>query len=113
MQRHGLTDDEWAAIEGLLPSGMGRPPKAANRDFLNAVLWKVRTGVPWRDLPRDYGPWETVYGRFRRWAVAGHFERIFAALRIDVDEHWHSIDGTYVRAHQHAAGGKGGLKKTP
>lgn len=87
---------------------MGRPPEVENRKFLNAVLWKVRTGVPWRDLPERYGSWKTIYSRFRRWALAGHFTAIFKALQIEVDDNWNAIDGTYVRAHQHSAGGKGG-----
>jgi transposase len=63
-------------------------------------VWKVRTGVLWRELPEEFGSWKTLYSRFRRWAVAGRFEAIFEAMQIDVDDRWHSIDGSYVRAHQ-------------
>jgi transposase len=91
---------------------MGRPPKTTNRVFINAVLWKVRTGAPWRDLPERFGPWKTIYSRFRRWALAGHFQAIFEALQVDVDDQWNAIDGSYVRAHQHSAGGKGGSSET-
>lgn len=97
----------------MLNRGIGRPPKVGNRKFLNAVLWKVRTGVPWRDLPERYGAWQTIYSRFRRWAQAGHFGAIFEALHIEVDNEWNAIDGSYIRAHQHSAGGKGGRSETP
>jgi Putative transposase of IS4/5 family (DUF4096) len=75
-----------------------------------AVLWWRRTGVPWRDLPSDFGPWKTVFNRFDRWARTGVWERLLAALSQDRDDEWHSIDSTINRAHQHAAGGKGGLR---
>ena len=67
--------------------------------------------MPWRDIPERYGAWKTIYSRFRRWAQAEHFEVIFQALHIDVDEEWNAIDGTAIRAHQHSSGGKGGQKK--
>ena len=108
MRRHELSDAEWETLQGLMPPAFGRPPRLEQRRFLNAVLWKVRTGVPWRDLPERYGPWKTVYSKFRRWALAGHFTAIFKALQIEVDDHWNSIDGSYVRAHQDSAGAKGG-----
>lgn len=72
------------------------------------MLWKVKTGVPWRDLPTRFGCWKTIYSRFRRWAVAGRFKAIFEAIQVEVDDNWNSIDGSYIRAHQHSAGGKGG-----
>ena len=110
MHRHELTHDEWHALRPLLRrAGPGRPPKIADRRFLNAVLWKVKTGAPWRDLPRRFGRWRTIYSRFRRWAMAGHFKALFEALQLEVDDHWNAIDGSDVRVHQHAAGGKGGL----
>ncbi len=112
MRRHELTDGEWQILEPMLEGRMGRPPKVSNRKFLNAVLWKVRTGVPWRDLPERYGAWQTIYSRFRRWAQAGHFATMFNALHIEVDDEWNAIDGSYIRAHQHSAGGKGGPSET-
>lgn len=112
MRRHELSDEEWQILRPLLQSRMGRPPKVGNREFLNAVLWKVRTGVPWRDLPERYGAWQTIYSRFRRWARAGHFGAIFKALHVEVDDEWNAIDGSYIRAHQHSAGGKGGPSET-
>lgn len=109
MRRHELTSDEWQDLKQLfIRAGPGRPPKVSDRRFLNAVLWKVKTGAPWRDLPARFGNWKTIYSRFRRWAVVGHFKALFEALQIDVDDNWNSVDGSYVRAHQHAAGGKGG-----
>src|SRR6267143_6042653 len=108
MRRHELSPEEWKKLKPLLPARFGRPPDMSERRFLNAVFWKVKTGVPWRDLPKRYGPWKTVYNRFRRWALAGHFEKLFAVVQLEVDKNWNAIDGSYVRAHQHAAGGKGG-----
>jgi transposase len=108
MRRHELSNEQWQKLKKVLPKGIGRPPKLSDRRFINAVLWKVKTGVPWRDLPRRYGSWKTVYSRFRRWALAGHFQAIFEALQLEVDDNWNAIDGTYIRVHQHAAGGKGG-----
>jgi putative transposase len=81
-----------------------------DRKFVEAVLWWRRTGVPWRDLPSDFGPWKTVFNRFDRWAKTGKWERLFLALQTDRDDEWHSLDSTINRAHQHAAGGKGGLR---
>jgi len=112
MQRHELTSKEWQSLKKVLPGRMGRPPKLSHRRFINAVLWKVKTGVPWRDLQRRYGSWKTVYSRFRRWALAGHFQAIFEALQIKVDDSWNVIDGTYIRVHQHGTGGKGGPHET-
>lgn len=108
MVRQWVTDDDWQILKPLLDRRAGRPPTIPNRTFLDAVVWKVRTGAPWRDLPEEFGSWKTIYSRFRRWAIGGHFEAIFEALQVDVDDHWHSIDASYVRAHQHSAGGKGG-----
>src|SRR5262249_46294013 len=70
--------------------------------------WWRRTGVPWRDLPEGFGPWQTVFNRFDRWSKSGKWARMFAALQSDIDDEWHSLDSTINRAHQHAAGGKGG-----
>jgi hypothetical protein len=70
-------------------------------------MWRLKTGAPWRDIPERYGPWKTTYNRFARWAKRGVWEKVFKALRID-DDVGSLIDGTVVRAHQDAAGGKGG-----
>lgn len=113
MVRRQLEDRQWAKVAAFLESerGAGRPAKN-DRNFIEAVLWWRRTGVPWRDLPDAFGPWKTVFNRFDRWSKNGKWHRIFAALKIDVDDEWHSLDSTINRAHQHAAGGKGGTKRT-
>ena len=122
-RRHELTDDEWARLEPLLPPqkpATGKPNRD-HRTVLNAILWRLRTGAPWRDLPERYGPWQTAYSRFRRWRLAGVWDRVLAALQADGDERgaldWslHFLDGTTVRAHPHAAGAakKGGPVRRP
>ena len=109
MHRHELTDAEWKRIEALLPVRTGPVSKRGDRDFVNAVIWRTRTGVAWRDLPERFGPWKTVYNRFKRWAEIGIWERLFKELAIEVDEAGSILDATTVRAHQDAAGGKGAL----
>jgi len=85
--------------------------------MLNGILWKLATGAPWRDLPERYGPWQSVYTRFRRWTRAGVWDRLFAAVQQQADAagqiDWslHFVDGTVIRAHQHSAGAKGGTQK--
>ena len=115
MTRHGLTDREWLLLGPLLPPRprKGRPPKD-HRPILDALLWLGKTGAPWRDLPERFGPWRTVATRFYRWTRSGLWERILAELRRIADAtgriDWeaHMVDGTSVRAHRCAAGGKGG-----
>jgi transposase len=115
MQRHGLSDGEWARLEPLLPprSRTGRPPKS-HRLILDALLWLGRTGAPWRDPPERFGPWRSVATRFYRWTRSGLWERVLDELRRSADAKggidWgvHMVDGTSVRAHRCAAGGKGG-----
>jgi putative transposase len=107
--RSQLSDEQWQRVQVILDGerGAGRPGKD-DRRFVEAVLWWRRTGVPWRDLPSEFGPWSTVFNRFDRWSKKGRWTRLFEAMRIDPDDEWHSIDSTTNRAHQHAAGGKGG-----
>jgi transposase len=113
-RRHELSDAEWARLEPLLPPRQAGRPRKDDRLVVNGILWKLATGAPWRDLPERYGPWQTVYTRFRRWTAAGVWDRIFAAVQRQADAagqiDWdvHFVDGTTVRAHQHAAGAKGG-----
>jgi putative transposase len=71
-------------------------------------MWRLKTGAPWRDIPERYGPWKTIYNRFARWAARGIWEQVFKRLRIEVDDVGSLLDGSVVRAHQDAAGGKGG-----
>lgn len=112
MIRHRLTDAQWTRIENLVPGKPGDPGRTGedNRLFVDAIVWMARTGVPWRDLVPFFGNWNSVFRRFRRWAKAGVWERIMAALVDDPDFESIIIDGTIIRAHQHAAGGRGGFK---
>jgi transposase len=121
MERHALSDAQWERLRPLLPpppQGRGRP-RADDRQIVNGILWRLATGVPWRDLPERFGPWRTVYSRFRRWQHAGVWERVLAALHAEADARgeldWalHFLDGTTVRAHQHAAGAKKGAAIKP
>jgi transposase len=113
--RFVVDDKAWAKIAALLPGKASDRGVTArdNRLFLEAVLWRVRTGLPWRDLPSDFGNWNSVFQRFRRWAVAGVFDRIFERLSGEPDFEYALIDGTIVSAHQKASGAKGGLKIRP
>ena len=99
------------ADQGLFPGREGHVGGTAadNRLFLDAVLYRFRAGVPWRDLPEPFGDWNIVYQRFNRWAKGGVFERIFKLLASDHDNEYMMIDATIVRAHQHSAGAR---KKT-
>lgn len=107
MGRHEITDEQFARIEHLLPGKATDRGVTArdNREFINAVLWIDRTGSPWRDLPKEFGKWNSVFRRFRRWAENGVWERVFEELQ-DADFEWVMLDSTSVRAHQHAAGQK-------
>ena len=109
MNRHGLRDDEFARIENLLPGRpghVGRNSERGNQLFVEAVIWKFRTGVPWRDMPAHFGAWKNVHTRFSRWAISGVWESLFKALADDPDNEYAMIDATIVRAHQHSAGAR-------
>ena len=109
MHRHALTDEQWARLEPLLPRRpQGRKAARGDRLFVDAVLFRAKTGIPWRDLPERFGPWKTVYNRFSNWAAKDHWATIFRELQLEVDETGSIVDGSVVRAHQDAAGGKGG-----
>jgi putative transposase len=107
-----LGDAQWARMAPYLPGKHGDPGRsgADNRLFAEAVLWLARTGSPWRDLPEFFGNWNSVFVRFSRWSKDGVWDRLFAAMADDPDFEYIMIDSTIVRAHQHAAGKKGGLK---
>jgi putative transposase len=113
--RRELTDVQWSRIEQLVPGKEGDRGRSAadNRLFVDAVLWILRTGAPWRDLPSAFGCWNSVFVRFNRWAKKGVWESLFKVLAEDPDFEQVMIDATIVRAHQHAAGAKGGLKNRP
>jgi transposase len=112
LDRTLLSDSQYEKIAPLLLGKSGDPGRTAadNRLFVEAVLWIVRTGAPWRDLPICFGSWNSAFRRFRRWSEKGIFEKIFNALSGDPDFEYVIIDGTIVRVHQHGAGAKGGLK---
>ena len=107
-----LRDDQWERLAPLVPGKIGDPGRSGtnNRMFLEAVLWRVRVGAPWRDLPEVFGEWNSAFQRFRRWAKKGVFESLFNVLSGDPDFEYALIDGTLVRVHQHGTGAKGGLK---
>jgi transposase len=119
MRRHELTDEQWKRLAPLLPPAKPRVgrPNVDHVRILNAIRWRLRTGAPWRDLPERYGSWKTVYSRFRRWQQKGIWDKILAELQADADAQgnldWdiHFVDGSVVRAHQHAAGAKRGRTK--
>ena len=106
MNRDMLRNDQWERIESLLPgksTDVGRTA-ADNRLFVEAVLWVLRTGSPWRDLPESFGPWNSAYKRFSRWSQKNVWHRVFEELAKDADFEEVYLDGTIVRAHQHASG---------
>jgi transposase len=107
-----LTDAQWQRIAPLLPGKQGDPGRSGddNRRSLEGILWIVRTGAPWRDLPEYFGKWSTVWKRFRRWALNGIFEKVFKVLSGEPDMEYALIDGTIVKVHRHGTGAKGGLK---
>ena len=114
-ERFVISDRSWAIIEPLVP-GSVRDSGVTARDtrlFLEAVLWRVRVGGPWRDLPPGFGAWNSVFRRFRRWAQGGVFQRIFETVSDDPDFEYVLIDGTIISAHQKASGAKGGLSIRP
>lgn len=120
--RADLTDEQWAVLEPLLPKGKkpGRPAKHPKRRLIDGIRWRIRAGTPWRDVPARYGPWQTVYGLFRRWQRDGSWKRILTALQTRADAAglitWDvSVDSTIARAHQHAAGARkrGICRKNP
>ena len=106
MERFGLRDDQWDRIKDFLPDRDGHVGGTAadNRLFIEAILYRFRTGIPWRDLPPRFGNWKSVHQRFSRWAKSGVFERIFTLLASDPDNEYMMIDATIIRAHQHSAG---------
>jgi transposase len=109
LDRMVLREDQWERIAPLLPGKVGDPGRSGtdNRRFLEAVLWIVRVGAPWRDLPAFFGKWNSIFQRFRRWVKNGVFDRIFNALSDDADFEYVIIDGTIVRVHQHGTGARG------
>ena len=114
MGRYGLRAEQWERIAQLLPGKEGDVGVTAkdNKLFVDAVLYRYRAGIPWRDLPERFGDPINIHRRFSRWAKAGVWERVFAFLADDADNEYAMIDSTIVRAHQHSAGAKEKLVKT-
>jgi transposase len=112
--RHALRNDQWDRIKDLLPGREGTVGVTAkdNRLFVEAVLYRYRTGIPWRDLPKRFGDFRVVHTRFSRWAKSGVWERVFKHLALDADNEYAMIDATIVRAHQHSAGAQKKPAKT-
>jgi transposase len=121
MNRHALSNEQWARLEPLLPPQKPKTGRPAHdhRLIVEGIRWILRTGAPWRDLPERFGPWSTVASRFYRWRKAGVWTRVLAVLQSaaaeagELDWTEHFVDGTVVRAHQHAAGAKRGTPKLP
>ena len=119
MDRDVLTDAQWERLHTLLPPQKPRTGRPANdhRTVLEGILWILRTGCPWRALPQRYGSWKTVSSRFYRWEKAGVWDRVLSELQRQADAEgrldWslHFVDSTIVRAHQHTAGAKGGVRR--
>nr|WP_235891101.1 IS5 family transposase [Pararhizobium mangrovi] len=110
MARFDLTDWEWALIAPLLPNKPRGVARADDRRVISGIFYILRTGSPWRDLPERYGPYTTAYNRYNRWAKAGIWLRVFEALAAASPQSMQLIDSSIVRAHQHAAGGKKGVR---
>jgi putative transposase len=111
--RYLLTDERWEALQPLVRQAKrhrcGQKPRTSDRLFFEALLYLARTGVPWRDLPAEFGAWDAVYHRFRRWVASGSLERLFELLTADpafAEVRRLFVDATIVRAHQHAAGAR-------
>ena len=121
MRRYEVTDEQWQLIEPLIPAAAATGRKRVPpRTVLNGVLWVLRSGSPWRDLPERYGPWQSIYHHFNCWRRTKVFERILEALQMRLDAQGHidwdlwCVDGSTVRASRAAAGaGKKGAPKNP
>ena len=108
MNRYDLTDFEWSVIEPLLPNKPRGVPRVDDQRVLNGIMWVLRSGAPWRDLPERYGPYTTCYNRFNRWRKNGVWDRLMDAIVEAYDGDIQMIDSSSVRVHQHAAGSKRG-----
>ncbi len=110
-RRYALRDDQWERIQPFLPGQKGWVGASAkdNRLFVEAVLYRYRAGIPWRDLPERFGDWKNTHRRWSRWSKTGVWEKVFTMLASEADNEYGMIDSTVVRAHQHSAGS---LKKT-
>ena len=114
LHRHDLRDDTWLRLNPHVPGSKGNRGRRGrdNRQFLNAVLWKLRTGCPWRDLPAEYGHWKSVSNRFYRWRDLGVWAKLLEVVGDDTDLEWLMIDASHIKVHPHAAGAKGGTNRS-
>ena len=112
-RRYALWDDQWNGIKHVLPGRAGHVGGTVkdNRLFVKAVLYRYRAGLPWRNLPERFGDFRVIHTRHMRWSKSGVWQRLFEQLAAEADNEYAIIDSTIVRAHQHAAGAKGGRKK--
>ena len=112
VKRYELTAIQWQRICSLLPGKKGDPGRSGNDNqlFINGVLWVLRSGAHWHDLPDRYGKWKTAHKRFTRWAKSGVWEKVFEDVVDDPDNDYVMLDSTMICAHQQAATGKGGTK---
>ncbi|MEQ1418164.1 IS5 family transposase [Acinetobacter indicus] len=110
MARTLLSDDIWQQIQDTMRlHGCYRSKNS--RNIMEAILWKLRTGATWRDIPQEFCPWQTAYNRFNRWASKGLWNKFFFRLRGVLDQEWVFIDGSYIRVHQHASGARNGFER--
>ena len=109
-RRHDLSDQVWERLRPHSPGDSGKRGRPArdNRLFLNAVLWILRTGAPWRHLPPDYEDWKNTHRRFCRWRDPGVWEGLLESVMDDPDFEWLMIDASYIKVHPHGAGARGG-----
>jgi transposase len=110
LHRHDISDKAWALIDPHMTGKRGQWGRIAddNRKFINAVFWILRTGSPWRDLPSEYGKWNSVAKRYRRWVNNGMWEKILEKVIDEPDYEWLMIDASHIKVHPHAAGAVGG-----
>jgi hypothetical protein len=107
--RHALTDDQWRRLQAVLPKQKAGPEATrGDRLFNEALLFRAKTGLPWRDLPERFGPWKSVYNRFSSWAKKGHWATIFKELQLEVDEPGSIVDGFGCSRTPRCVGRKGG-----
>jgi transposase len=117
-RRYELTDEQWTLIETLMPKPRPGGRWNDHRTTLNGMMWVLKSGSPWRDMPERYGSWKSVYHRFQRWTSDGMFEKILDRLRLKLDDEGYidwdvwCVDGSNIRAHPAAAGASSVSKKT-
>jgi len=109
-KRHDMSNDMWLKLAPHLPGQPGQHGGIAhnNRKFINGVMWIIRTGAPWRDLPPSYGNWNSIAKRFRRWVKAGIWEQLLEILIEDKEYEWLLLDTSHVKVHPHGCGAAGG-----